>query len=218
MSDPDPRGVEEIVFAGATRRPKLDPGALDAFTRGVVAELLPALNGGDDALLRGVIGLFERAGFSVIAAHEVLPRLLPELGVLTRRGPEDRDRLDAARGFGILGALGPFDVGQSCVVAAGQVLAIEAVAGTDWMLGTLCGEVPGRPATGNRSGVLCKGPKTGQDVRVDFPTIGPGTVAAAAAGGLAGIAIETGGVIVVDAAETVAAADAADLFLWVREE
>jgi DUF1009 family protein len=209
--------VTEIVFAGAVRRPDLDPGALDDFTRGAITQLGPALNGGDDALLSGVIGVFERAGFGVIAAHEVLPNLLPRAGVLSARAPGDGDRADAARGFDVLEALGPVDVGQSCVVAGGQVLAIEAVGGTDWMLATLGGQMPGRPAAASRSGVFCKAPKAGQDLRIDVPTIGPATVFAAGAAKLNGIAIEAGGVIVVDLSETIAAADEAGMFLWVRE-
>jgi DUF1009 family protein len=41
-------------------------------------------------------------------------------------------------------------------------------------------------------------------------------VRGAAAAGLEGIVIEAGGVMVLDRAATVAAADAAGLFLWVR--
>ena len=208
-------GVDEIVFAGAMRRPELDPAALDDFTRAVLGRLAPALNGGDDALLSGVISVFEEAGFRVVAAPEVLPDLVLPIGVLTARAPQARDCEDADRGFAILTALGPFDVGQACAVAGGQVLAIEAVGGTDWMLGTLAGTVPGRPP--GTCGVLCKAPKAGQDRRIDVPTVGPATVAAAAAARLSGIAVEAGGVIVVDAAETATAADAAGMFLWVRE-
>ena len=65
-------------------------------------------------------------------------------------------------------------------------------------------------------GVLAKAPKPGQDRRVDLPAIGPGTVDRAAAAGLEGIVIATGGVMVLDLAETIARADAAGLFLWVR--
>lgn len=208
-------GVDEIVFAGAMRRPELDRNALDDFTRAALVRLAPALNGGDDALLSGVISVFEGAGFRIVAAPEVMPDLVPRPGVLTEWAPEEIDRKDAARGFAILGALGPLDVGQACAVALGQVLAIETVGGTDWMLDTISGDVPGRPAA--RGGVLCKAPKAGQDRRIDVPTVGPSTVAAAAAARLGGIAIEAGGVIVVDQAETIAAADAAGMFLWVRE-
>ena len=65
--------------------------------------------------------------------------------------------------------------------------------------------------------MLFKAPKPGQDRRVDLPAIGPATLARAAAAGLAGVAVEAGGVMILDHAATVAAADAAGLFLWARE-
>jgi DUF1009 family protein len=51
---------------------------------------------------------------------------------------------------------------------------------------------------------------------VDLPAIGPGTVAQAAAAGLAGIAWEAGGILLLDRAATIAAAEDAGLFLWSR--
>ena len=62
-------------------------------------------------------------------------------------------------------------------------------------------------------GVLVKAPKRGQDLRVDLPAIGPRTIAKAAKAGLAGIAVASGGTIVLNRAETVAAADRAGLFV-----
>lgn len=208
--------VDRIVFAGAMRRPALDPAAFDSFTADAMTVLGPALMRGDDGLLRSVIGVFEGEGFDVVAAHEVRPDLMPPAGVATAAAPEDADSSDVARGQAILDALGPFDVGQGCVVGGGHVLAIETLGGTDWMLGTLARDVPGRAPQG-RSGVFCKAPKRGQDRRIDLPAIGPSTVAAVAAARLRGIAIALGGVIVLDREETVAAADAAGMFLWVHE-
>jgi len=46
-----------------------------------------------------------------------------------------------------------------------------------------------------------------------LPAIGPATVRNAAHAGLAGIAVAAGSTIIADAAETVAAADGAGLFL-----
>jgi len=94
------------------------------------------------------------------------------------------------------------------VVQQGLVLGVEAIEGTDALLdrcATLRREGPG--------GVLVKLLKPGQDRRVDLPTIGPVTIEHAARAGLAGIAIEAAGTIVVDRATTVAAAEAAGLFL-----
>jgi DUF1009 family protein len=94
------------------------------------------------------------------------------------------------------------------VVQQGLVLAVEAIEGTDAMLaraGALAREGPG--------GVLVKLCKPEQDRRADLPTIGPGTVAAARAAGLRGIAVSAGGALLVQGARTLAAADAAGLFV-----
>jgi DUF1009 family protein len=115
---------------------------------------------------------------------------------------------DIARGRAVAAALGRADVGQGCVVQQGLVLAVEAIEGTDAMLaraGALAREGPG--------GVLVKLCKPEQDRRADLPTIGPGTVAAARAAGLRGIAVSAGGALLVQGARTLAAADAAGLFV-----
>ena len=207
-------GVGQVVFAGAMRRPTIDPDALDDVTRQAMASLGPSLRRGDDALLRAVIAVFETAGLDVIGADRILPDLLPAPGVPTARRPDPAAAADAERGFALLDALSSVDIGQGCVVAGGQVLAIEAGPGTDWMLGTLAGEVPGRPM---EAGVLCKRPKRGQDRRIDLPAIGPETVRMASRARLGGVVVEAGGVLVIDPDETIAAADREGLFLWIRE-
>ena len=53
----------------------------------------------------------------------------------------------------------------------------------------------------------------GQEARVDRPTIGPGTVAQAAAAGLRGIAAEAGATLLIDRDEVVRADDLAGLFV-----
>ena len=55
--------------------------------------------------------------------------------------------------------------------------------------------------------------KPGQERRADLPTIGRSTVAGAAAAGLAGIAVEAGAALVVDAPAVTRAADEAGLFV-----
>ena len=52
-----------------------------------------------------------------------------------------------------------------------------------------------------RRGILAKCPKPIQERRVDLPTIGPSTVKLAAGAGLAGIAIEAGGALVLEREE-----------------
>ncbi|MDH5452694.1 MAG: LpxI family protein, partial [Paracoccaceae bacterium] len=73
-----------------------------------------------------------------------------------------------------------------------------------------------RPNPKGGRGVFYKAPKPGQDRRIDLPTLGPATVQAAATAGLAGIAWEAGGVILLDRDAMVSAAEDAGIFLWSR--
>jgi DUF1009 family protein len=61
--------------------------------------------------------------------------------------------------------------------------------------------------------LLIKAPKPGQDRRFDLPSIGPRTVENVAKAGLAGIAVSAGSTIIAEAAETIAAADRAGIFI-----
>lgn len=203
-------GVTEVCLCGSIDRPVIDPAALDDATRPLVPLLQEGLAQGDDGALRAVMGLFEQTGFTVRAAHDLLPDLMSPSGVLSKSAPDAAMHRDAARGMQVLAALSPFDVGQACVVGGGQVLGVETLGGTDFMLAHL-------PDTALRSAaVLVKGPKTGQDRRADMPTIGPDTVDAAVEAGLGGIVIDAGQVILLEPEETVARADAAGLVLWSR--
>lgn len=211
LQDLKAQGITEVCFAGGIRRPPVDPSRIDAATLPLVPILMQALAAGDDGALKAVIAVFEQAGFTVRGAHEIAPSLLPDAGVLTDTQPDKQDTGDAARGVAILAAMSGVDVGQSCVVARGQALALEGVFGTDWMLDSL----RARPDT--TGGVFIKAPKADQDRRADLPTIGVGTVAGAVAAGLRGLVIEAGGVMALDLPGVIAACDANGLFLWVRE-
>ena len=205
------RGVTRICMAGAINRPRIDPTAIDAATLPLVPVLTEAARSGDDGALRALMGVFETAGFEVVAAHEAAPSLLLEPGVRTTAQPGEAHRADAARGAEIVAAMASVDIGQACAVLNGQALAVEGVFGTDWMLAGLAE----RPDGGG--GLLFKAPKPGQDRRADLPTIGPETIRAAAGAGLEGVVIEAGGVIVLDQPGVIGACDRMGLFLWARE-
>jgi DUF1009 family protein len=128
------------------------------------------------------------------------------------------DRDDAARAAAIVAALGAADAGQGAVVAQGLCLGLETIQGTDAMLDFVARTGAGfRHDPAGARGVLLKAPKPGQDWRIDLPAVGPDTMRAAAAAGLAGVVVQAGGVLLLGRDETVAAADAAGIFLWGRE-
>lgn len=209
--------VTRVVFAGAAARPAINPAKVDLKTASLLPRLLPAIKQGDDALLRAVISVFEDAGFAVVGAADVMPDLVPGAGVLGRVTPSEADRKDASRAAEIVQAMGPLDIGQGAVVAQGLCLAVETLPGTDAMLRWVA-DVAGakRPNPKGAKGVLFKAAKPGQDRRVDLPAVGPDTIKAAAAAGLAGVVIEAGSVMVLNLPETLATADELGLFLWAR--
>jgi hypothetical protein len=201
-------GCRDLVLVGPVRRPSILDLRPDVEGAKILARIGRAAFAGDDGLLAAVVRVLAEEGFAVIGAHEILTEAVGPRGALGRAEPDAQALADIARGAAVVRALGLADVGQACVVQQGIVLAVEAIEGTDAMLaraGTLA-----RPGPG---GVLVKLVKPGQDRRADLPTIGPGTVRAAAAAGLRGIAFEAGGTILTDRAALVQAAESAGLFL-----
>lgn len=204
----------DVVFIGTMLRPKLRQLRPDLTTLSYLPRVARLLRGGDDHLLSGIGKIFEEKGFRLLGAHQVAPEILIPEGTLGRHAPSERDRADIARGLAVIRVIGPFDIGQAVVVADNYVLAVEAAEGTDRMLARVADLRRERrvPLTGN-VGVLVKGPKSHQDRRLDFPSIGAETIRAAAAAGLAGVAVEARGAITADLRAFVAAADAAGLFV-----
>ncbi len=233
------RGVTEVCMAGAIERPPIDPAAIDAATAPLMGRIAAAIGQGDDGALRAIIAIFEEAGFTIRAAHEIAADLLPEAGVLSRAPVTFDHRRDAVLGEQTLADMGARDIGQACIIRNGRVLAREGQNGTDAMIarfgpdgdplwavvdgvGAVLGSaaewlsgVDGEP-TDARGAILFKGPKPGQDRRADLPVIGPKTAQGAVAAGFAGIVVEAEGVMVLDRETVIATLDKAGLFFWVR--
>lgn len=203
-----------ITLAGGLKRPSPSAliGAYSAYRdRDYVASVVSR---GDDSLLRGAIELLESKGFPLVGVRELAPELLAEGGVYGSHAPPAAIEASVECGFRMLDALSPYDVGQAAVVSGLRVIAIEGPEGTDRML-RRAGRLTRAGLLRRRStgGVLVKGPKRDQDLRVDLPAIGPKTIANAARAGLEGIAIAQGFTLVLDRQATVKAADKAGLFL-----
>lgn len=218
FSDLRAAGCGAVTFAGGMTRPELNPLRFDLTMLRLAPKVLRGMRGGDDGALRLVAEVFEAEGLRLVPAQGILTDLLATPGVMTRAQPTDADRDDAARAAAIVAALGAADAGQGAVVAQGICLGLESIQGTDAMLDFVARTGSAfRPDRAGARGVLFKAPKPGQDWRMDLPAIGPDTVRAAAAAGLGGVVVQAGGVLVLGRSETIAAADAAGLFLWGRE-
>lgn len=210
-------GFGAVVMAGAMDRAQIDLQRLDDKGVELATIISSTVAAGDNATLTAIIQFFEANEFEVIPAHEVMPSLIPNAGVLSKTRPNVDDETDTARAAEIVEALGRVDVGQGAVVAKGICLGLESIQGTDAMLEFVhySREKYSINPDGGQ-GVLLKAPKPGQDFRVDLPTIGPSTITNAHAAGLAGIVIESGGAILLHKEDTIALANKLGLFIWVR--
>lgn len=208
-------GCASVCMAGVVNRP--DFAALKPDLRGMAAlpGAIAAARRGDEALLRYLLDQFRREGFAIEGAHEVLTGLTLAAGPLGRHAPDAAAMADLSKALDIARTLGRLDVGQGAVVVDGVVLAVEAQEGTDAMLArvaTLPDAVRGRPDA--LRGALAKAPKPQQERQIDLPVIGVRTIEGAAAAGLAGVAGEAGGVLLVEREAVLEAADRLGLFVY----
>ncbi|KAF0187301.1 MAG: UDP-2,3-diacylglucosamine diphosphatase LpxI [Hyphomonadaceae bacterium] len=207
-------GCDAVTFVGVVKRPDFKLLKLDARAAMMMPRVLAAARNGDDALLRVLGDEHEREGFRLVGADEVLATLLAPSGPMGAVAPTAEQMLDIQKAADVAATLGSWDVGQGCVVCDGLVLALEAQEGTDAMLARVA-ELPPeiRGVPGSPRGVLLKRPKPIQDRRIDLPTVGPQTLEGVRRAGLAGIAVEAGGALIMQREALIARADALGLFV-----
>lgn len=207
-------GIGRLVMAGGvTRRPKLWSIRWRLSTLSLLPRVAAALLRGDDGLLRSLIGVIEERGIRVVSAQEIVPDLLAPAGLMTRAKPNMADKRDIEAASEAALAIGRLDIGQAAVAIGGRAIALEGIEGTDGLLERVVGLRDHGRIAGKTRGVLVKRCKPHQDARADLPAIGPDTVTAAQAAGLAGIAVDAGRSFVLDFERTVALADENGLFI-----
>lgn len=206
--------VTHLVLAGGmARRPPLRKVRPSLGLVRILPRLMAAYARGDDGLLRAIIAHIESSGIRVVGAHALVPDLLAREGPLTRARATSADRRDLAAARAAAHAIGALDIGQAAVAIGGRAIALEGIEGTDGLLERAKNLRSHGRIAGKARGVLVKCAKPDQEMRADLPSIGPATVDAAHAAGLAGIGVEAGRSLVLDHATTVARADALGLFV-----
>ena len=208
-------GCDAIVFVGQAPRPNFADLRFDEAGMAMAPALALAAKDGDDALLRALLQEHAKVGFRIVGADEVMAEMVAPAGMLGAHAPNARDRADIALAAKVVASMGALDIGQAAIVCDKLVLGVEAQEGTDALLRRIA-ELPLtiRGSAEARRGVLLKRPKPQQERRVDLPVVGVRTIEGAAASGLAGIAVEAGGALLVRRDALIAAADAAGLFVY----
>jgi DUF1009 family protein len=207
-------GVTHAVLAGEVkRRPHWSALRFNAGLLALLPTVIASLARGDDGLLRAIVRYIERRGIRIVGAHQIVPELLAIPGAMTDLSPTDSDWKDIDAALVAARAIGALDIGQGAVAIGGRVIALEGIEGTDGLLERVRDLRDHGRLSSRRRGVLVKCAKPGQEERADLPSIGPQTVDAAHAAGLAGIGVEAGRSLVLEGPAMVARANALGLFV-----
>lgn len=153
------------------------------------------------AILAAIGEELDRNGICLMDSTSPIPDQLATPGVMTRTVPTKQQRADVEFVWPMLAELLRLDVGQALAVRELDVIAVEAVEGTDRMIqraGELCRA---------KGWTLCKGSRAGHDRRSDVPTVGLTTLERLHAAGGRCLALASGDVIMIDRDQMIERAD-----------
>ena len=156
------------------------------------------------AFVDAIIATLAARGVAVLDQRDFVGDWLVGPGCCTTRQPTEAEWSDARSGLAAARMIAAARIGQTVVVRHGAVVAVEAVEGTTETVRR--GAALAGPGT-----VIVKAVAPDHDYRFDAPAVGPETLAAAAAAGVAVIAIEANRVLLFDRAEALHLADAAGI-------
>ena len=160
----------------------------------------------DGNITQAIVGTLEGMGIALLDQRPFLGDWLGAARVWSARQPAEAEWRDIRRGFAVARLNAEASVGQAVVVKRGAVSAVEAIEGTTETIrrGT---------ALSGPGAVVVKAVARAHDFRFDTPAIGPDTLEAAVAGGATAVAVQAGGVIILEAEATIRRADAAGIAL-----
>ncbi len=157
------------------------------------------------AILNALADTLEQEGIRLIDSTTYTADQLVTRGVLTRAHPTEAQRLDAQHGWELCRQISVLDIGQSIAIKDKDVIAVEALEGTNAMI--------------ERAGALCKAggwtlikvANSHQDMRMDVPTIGVKTIEKLIAAGAKCVVLEAAKTTFLEREKVLAAAERAGI-------
>ena len=122
-------GVTHAIMAGQIKHVRIF--GKDHPDLRMLSLLLRLKQRNSDAILLAVADEMARDGITLIDSTLLLPELVPRVGVLTKRAPNEDETKDIVFGRRIAKEIGRLDIGQTVVIKNGTILAVEAFEGTD---------------------------------------------------------------------------------------
>jgi len=155
----------------------------------------------DNAVLLAVADELSSEGIELMSSVEYCREHLASEGTMTSTSVPSKIAGDIEFGWKIARAAADLDIGQAMAVKDRDIIAVEAVEGTDQMIkraGQLC-------KSGNWT--LLKVARSNQDMRFDVPTVGPDTIKNLKDNGCCCLVVEAEKTLIVDREATLKLAD-----------
>jgi hypothetical protein len=195
-------GVTQAVMAGQVKHAKIFSGIVP--DRVLLSVLLKLGTKNTDSLISAVAAVLGEQGITLLDSTTFLGPLLAKPGILTRRAPEPEETSDFEFGCRMADAIAGLDIGQTIAVKDRAVVAVEAMEGTDEVIGR-AGRIAG---PGVR---VVKVAKPQQDMRFDVPVVGLATIAAMRAAGASALSLDAGKALLLDGDAFIQAANEANI-------
>jgi DUF1009 family protein len=193
-------GVTRAVMAGQVKHNKIFSSIRPDWKLAKLLFSLPRKN--TDALIGAVARVLEDEGIQLVDSTLFLKPLVPEVGVLTKRAPNQKESADIAYGLSVARSIAAMDIGQTVVIADRACVAVEAMEGTDDAVSRAARLAEGKPL------VVVKVSKPGQDMRFDVPVIGVPSIEHMSTSGVTALAVDAGRTLLFDREKLIALADA----------
>jgi DUF1009 family protein len=195
-------GASQAVMAGQVKHVRIFSGVMPDLTLLSVLTRLKARN--TDAVIAAVADVLRDEGIELLDSTALLGPLLAREGTLTERAPRPEEAEDFEFGYRMADAIAALDIGQTIAVKHKAVVAVEAMEGTD--------EVIGRAGHLAGPGVrIVKVSKPAQDMRFDVPVVGIATIQAMRTAGASALSIDAGRTLVLDGEHVFRSADEAGI-------
>jgi DUF1009 family protein len=195
-------GATHAVMAGQVKHVQIFGGVMPDFS--LIMALSKVKSRSTDGLIGAIAEVMRGHGIELIDSTALLKPLLARPGVLTHRAPTEEESKDFEFGYRIADVIAGLDIGQTIAVKHQAVVAVEAMEGTD--------EVIGRAGYLAGPGVrIVKVAKPKQDMRFDVPVVGLATIQAMRVAGASALSVDAGKTLVLDGAAVFASANEAGI-------
>lgn len=202
-------GITQVMMCGQVKHAKIFSSIVPDLK---LVKLLASIETKNtEGLIGGVIKVLKDEGIELLDSTLLLKDLLAPAGVLTRRKPTADEERDIDYGRSLAATLSEHDIGQSVAIAERACVAVEAMEGTDAMLRRAASLVEGKPLR------LVKGSRRRKHMLYDVPVVGPQTISVMRETGATALAIDAGRTLLLDRAELLLQADAAQITITANE-